>query len=206
MNVFKALAALIAVFTLCSVQAGELRRVDGECIVYESPSRTAFQEICRDVWSVGQRRQLRETPSQDDDFMASEVVGEALVDCSDGAYRCVSSWTRTYAVPRRRLIPKDSYATDGVEFRVEKCIRGDDHVCQVAIIGGYCRVAPVDHSSSGNQPVRAANWRYVTYFIFNEDFGITAMGVTPAPVKSTSAMLAIANQSVLQGREGLLKE
>jgi hypothetical protein len=146
------------------------------------------------------------TKSQKDDVMSSEVVGERLTDCSDSQYRCVNSWTRTYAIPRKRLSPTSAYVKDGVTFRVESCLRGDEAVCQVALIGGYCLAAPDYGCSQGLPEGQSPKWGYVTYFLYNEDFGITAMGVTNGPPAEVSEKMVIASQSILQGSRGLLRE
>ncbi len=136
--------------------------------------------------------------------MFSEVVGEKVVDCSDDEYRCISSWMRTYAIPRRKLLPADVYVKDGVTFRIEKCLRGDTDVCQVALIGGYCAKTPDDSCLIDVSEEQSDRWLYVTYFLYNEDFGITAMGVTKSPPTTVDEKVLIASQLVLQGNKGLL--
>jgi len=173
------------------------------CSQYENAERTSFQEVCDTSWSVGLKPPARKTQSQKDDVMLYEVVGERLLDCSNKEYRCVASWGRTYAVPRKRLSPDARYSLEGVSFRIEKCIRGDASVCQVALISGGC-VENLDHECVPEPIAATTSWGYVVYFIYNEDFGVTAMGVAPKPVADIPAMQAIASQSILQGRNGIL--
>ncbi len=191
-------------FSSCGQTASTHSEVEAAGVLYESPDRTSFAEITGDVWSVGNRVAAKETAAQKADFMFSEVVGEKVVECSDGQYRCISSWMKTYAIPRRRLSPTDMYAKNGVTFRVEKCLRGDAGICQVALIGGYCVKTPDDRCSLDAREEKTDRWLYVTYFLYNEDFGITAMGVTKGPATTVDEMTLIANQLVLQGSRGLL--
>ncbi len=200
------LTMLTGGFASLALAADKESQLDSAVVVYESPGRTSFEEIGDGHWSVGLTQPTSETLSQKEDFMLWEVVGERLVDCSDRQYRCVSSWHRTYAIPRRRLSPTDIYAKDGVTFKVEKCLRGDAAICQVALIGGYCVSARNERSTPEPREEQPAPWLYVTYFLYNEDFGITAMGVTQSPAATVDEKLAIASQSILRGSKGLLRE
>lgn len=188
----------------CAQAAGIHSGVDNTSVIYESPDRASFAEISHGVWFVGNRVPAKETAVQKSDSMFSEVIGEKVLECSDDEYRCISSWMKTYAIPLRRLSPADIYVKDGVTFRVEKCLRGDAGICQVALIGGYCLKALDDRCSLEAREDKPDRWLYVTYFFYNEDFGITAMGVTKSPAKTINDMILVANQLVLQGSRGLL--
>lgn len=200
------LLAMFAVPCTSFALASDDARLDSSTVVYETPARTSFEEIGGGLWSVGTSPPKIRTREQNEDAMFGEVVGEKLVDCSDGQFRCVSAWTRTYAVPRRRLSPVDVYEKGGVTFRVEQCLRGDANICQVALIGGYCAESSDGRCVAQPPENRPAQWGYVTYFLYNEDIGITAMGVTETPSTSTEGKMSIATQSVLQGPSGLLRE
>ena len=44
----------------------------------------------------------------------------------------------------------------------------------------------------------------VVYFIYNEDFGVTAYGVANQPVSTKDERLSVASQMILEGQRGLL--
>jgi hypothetical protein len=45
---------------------------------------------------------------------------------------------------------------------------------------------------------------YVEYFVFNEDFGVTAYGITDKPVSKWKEQIAITSQLVLKSEYGIL--
>jgi hypothetical protein len=104
-----------------------------------------------------------------------------------------------------------TYEKHGVIFYVEECLRGDARRCQVALISGKCghapslremRCLPTPRGGVGSQAV----YDYVIYFLYNEDFGITAFGATDHLVATKAGRLAIATQMVLVSPVGLLRK
>jgi hypothetical protein len=61
---------------------------------------------------------------------------------------------------------------------------------------------PTPRSGRGPRAV----YEYVIYFLYNEDFGITAFGATDHIVTNEAAKLATATQMILMSPTGLLKE
>jgi hypothetical protein len=145
-------------------------------------------------------------PAQEENPFFGETRTRPAHDCSTAEVRCTSYWSRVFAVPRGRLSPSASYAAAGATLTVESCLRGDDKVCQVALIRADCqRIAGKD----GCEQVVGGREKSdepgpLTYFIFNEDVGITAWGVAREPAKTRDDQLRIAYQMVLQGDRGLL--
>jgi hypothetical protein len=95
-------------------------------------------------------------------------------------------------------------------FHVEECLRGDTRYCQVALISGMCghapsiremRCQPTPRSGVGSRAV----YDYIVYFLYNEDFGITAFGATDRVVTTEAGKLAIATQMILMSPAGLLR-
>jgi hypothetical protein len=130
----------------------------------------------------------------------SEGVSSPVLDCSDESYRCIESWSRTLAIPKTRLGQHARYEKNGVIFEVENCLRLTQATCNVALISGK-------HSRKRDDSTEAdktATFDYVVYFIFNENNGITAMGVTRQSMTTIPAMREIATQTVLVGERGLL--
>lgn len=177
-------------------------------ILYEAPARTSRATIENGFWSTGDLPPLAPLSSQKNPWRY-EVVSQRVVDCSDRLYRCVRSWGRTFAIPRGPLRPQQDYEKHGVVFHVEECLRGNARRCQVALIAGMCghapslremRCLPTPRSGVGDNAV----YDYVIYFLYNEDFGITAFGATDHVVATGAGRLAIATQMILQSPMGLL--
>lgn len=128
--------------------------------------------------------------------------------CSDVSFRCVAMGSQAFAVPRKHLRPSDKYVANGNSFAVVKCLRGYDDVCQVALIKAECYYNRIEKGCAPTVAGRTgddASW--LLYFVYNEDFGVTAYGIAPLNDKPISAdeMLAAAKSRFLVGDHGLLK-
>jgi hypothetical protein len=128
--------------------------------------------------------------------------------CSDASFRCVAIGLEAFAVPRRHLTPSDKYVAYGSSFSVAKCLRGYDDVCQVALIKAECYYNRIKKGCAPTAAERTGDDASgILYFIYNEDFGVTAYGFAPLtgePV-STDEMLAAAKSRLLIGDHGVLK-
>jgi len=178
-------------------------------IVYENPERTFRNSITETTWTVGPIAATTPLPTQAASNPFTESIGHPVVNCSDSMYRCVQSWSRTIAIPRTGLKPGSKYEKDGVLFDVETCLRGDSERCQVALVSAKCESRTGDGMCSHSrrtrkgQPVRI---EYVLYCLYNDDFGVTAMGIANRVASTIQAKRAVATQSVLVGERGLLGE
>jgi hypothetical protein len=201
-------SVLLALLSAISVTA---RAAQGSAnkIVYEAPTRTSKIVIDMGIWSSSEVAPLALLPSEKRG-MTYEVVGHEVISCSDSQYRCLESWGRTFAVPRVPLRFHQTYEKHGVKFHVEECLGGDARRCQVALISGICghgpslramRCLPTPRSGAGSQAV----YDYVVYFLYNEDFGITAFGATDHVAPTEAGRLAIATQMILMSSTGLLR-
>lgn len=187
------------------VTAQDVSAAPSANIVYENPERTLRTSITENIWAVGPIFATTPLPSQVGLFI--DTVGLPVVDCSDSIYRCVQSWSRTIAIPRAGLKPGLKYQKDGVLFDVETCLRGDAERCQVALVSAKCEARVGDGPCSHFRPSRKEHpvrFEYILYFFYNEDVGVTAMGVTDRVASTLSAKRAVATQSVLVGTHGLL--
>jgi hypothetical protein len=148
----------------------------------------------------------RPVASQTDVFRG-EALGAPAEDCSNAAYRCIKSGFQAFAVPRNDLPSTARYSIAGTAFRVVKCLRADRTVCQVAVIEADCQtrnlkkhICELYSGGPNKNPDRGP----VTYFIYNEDFGVTSIGIAGEKKRDAEATLA-AKVYVLQGNIGLLR-
>jgi|GEM_PF-2671572 len=129
-------------------------------------------------------------------------------DCSDANFRCLALDDQAFAVPRKRLVQNDRYVANGNSFAVVKCIRGYKDICQVALIRAECYYNRIKKGCAPTQAERTGNdASWLLYFIYNEDFGVTAYGIAPLTGQTASPeeMLAIAKSFILVGDNGILK-
>lgn len=199
-------AILLSVITTV-VEAGGLY---ANKIVYEAPTRMSKAIIDKGVWTSNEVAPLVPLPSEGNSRLY-EVVGHKVIICSDSRYRCIESWGRTLAVPRALLRLRQKYKKRGVLFQVEECLRGSARRCQVALISGICgHTQSVRETRCLTKPLSGSGpnavYNYVVYFVYNEDFGITAFGVTDRVETTEAGMLAIATQMILMSQTGLLRE
>lgn len=203
-------SASIVLFTLSAeAQHGQANPAVNETdVIYRNAERTFESRINAIKWTAGPIEASTPLPSEAGLNLFSESISLPVVNCSDTEYRCIHSWSQTLAIPQGGLKPAQVYSKVGVVFRVEKCLRGDSHQCQVALISATCRYQRSDGTCESTDEHRlrpGARVSYVIYFFYNSDFGITAMGTANKVAASESAMRMIATQSVLVGRYGLLK-
>lgn len=205
---FLSFAALVSISSFGATLGSQ---TDAGEVVYVNAERTFETRVTSSMWTVGPILALKPLPSQTDTNPFTESVGHPVIDCSDSSVRCVRSWSRTLAVPRAGLRIGENYRKDGVVFHVEECLRGGAKRCQVALVSATCwhrsagemcdeKARGGAHGASGG-PVE-----YVVYFIYNDDFGITALGVANRVASTPAARREFATQSLLISSRGLLKE
>ena len=194
--------ALLAVAHLAA--ASEEGREERQ-IVYEDAARTFREAIVGGSWEGGNIVPAGPAESQKRDIMFDEQLSYAVRDCSDATYRCIVSSHQVYAVPRAGLSPTAVYSAGGALFKVEECLRGDGHRCQVALVSSDCQRTSNDgcvQMAAGRSASRDPG--PFVYFIYNEDFGITAFGVVKGPVENRELRRFSAAHMILQGQRGLL--
>jgi hypothetical protein len=204
-----ALMKCLLVFALSVSTAslgGDGHSADGCQSIYSSAARMNEARVSPRLWERGFVASLSAARSLAASGLLLELVGQPVVDCSDAAYRCMRSWTHTLAIPRAGLKLHASYQKDHVTFVVEDCLRKDGDTCSVAVISGRCVVVNRDGScapeKAGN--VSVSKFENVDYFIYNQDFGITALGSTDRLRAAADERLAIASQLVLTSDFGIL--
>ena len=135
-------------------------------------------------------------------------LGFNLYDCSNAAFKCVGSWYYYFAVPRKPLTIGEQYTTVGVRFKVEACFREVVGSCQVALISADCKTLYDSYRCSqdrveGDSPALDIP---VVYFIYNDDYGVTAFGEAVTHATSVKDAKHVAAQQVLLGNYGLLSQ
>jgi hypothetical protein len=176
---------------------------------YATADRTIYYEfrerVAIDVYVYPKTRLQGEKFPPDE----MDIWGDATVrDCSDHEFRCLLFDGIAIAVPRKGLSPSAAYTVAGNRLKVAKCIRGTDAVCQVALVSVECQLDPymgpdgacVTDASKSPKGVRTD----VLYFIYNEDYGVTAFGFG-VPAGSPDDMMEKASEFHLLGDVGLLK-
>jgi hypothetical protein len=205
LNLGQCLLAFALAVSTASVGGGR-RSVDACLSIYSDAARMNEVRVSPQLWEVG----FVASPSAARSLAASglllESSGQPVVDCSDAVHRCVRSWAHTLAIPRTALKLHASYKKDHVTFVVEDCLRKDGNTCSVAVISARCVVVNADGSCA---PEKAANtpvpkFENVDYFIYNQDFGITALGSADRLLPSTGERMATASQMVLTSDVGIL--
>ena len=194
---------MILMLSGCSISVA---RPADAVISYEDVTRTGYERFSSSFANVGETAPKRKLPFQSVNPLFGEEVGRVLHDCSTAQFLCVYYWARVFAVPKGRLSPNTTYSVAGASLTVEDCLRGDTDICQVALISSDCQErSGLDScvpATGGREKSRQPG--PITYFIFNEDIGVTAWGVTKQVAKSKDERLAIAGQMILQGERGLL--
>lgn len=198
---------LAALTSTLSLGADAGRRAEAGDIVYVDAERTFETRVSSSTWTIGAILAAKPLPSERGSNPFTEAIGHPVIDCSDATVRCIRSWSRTLAVPRAGLKPRETYRKDGVVFDVEECIRGDAELCQVALVSAKCWHRSASELCDEKSETRSnpnASAEYVVYFIYNDDFGITAFGIVNRVAKTRAARRALATQSVLISAHGLL--
>jgi hypothetical protein len=201
-----ALAVLMSTMTLAADvnQQGGARE-----IVYDDPERTFETRISDFTWTIGPILASKPLSSQTKSNSFTESIGNPVIDCSDSTVKCLRSWSRTLAVPRAGLRPGEIYRKDGVVFDVEECLRGDAERCQVALVSAKCQHRGVGEMCAEQTEATGSlvgHVEYIVYFIYNDDFGITSLGIANRVAATPAARRGIATQSVLISSRGLLQE
>jgi hypothetical protein len=205
-------AIISTVILLLSFIAGESvatsqRDVPRE-IVYSDAARTFHETFSSETHSGTNTLPKHLIGTQKTDLFFSETLGEHIQNCSDKEFICIRALRTAYAIPRRRLSKRDAYSLGGILFKVEDCLRGEQDICQVALISADCQKAvgesDCEKASGGRE--HGSNAGPLVYFIYNEDYGVTAYGVTNETVGSPKERLNIASQMILEGGAGLLKK
>jgi hypothetical protein len=179
---------------------------DGCQSIYSDAARMNEVRVSAREWEVGHVASPAAVRSLTASGLLPESVAQPVVDCSDAAHRCVRSWTHTLAIPRSGLKLRASYQKDHVTFVVEDCLRRDGDTCSVAVISGRCAVVNANGSCNSGKAGNASGSKFenVDYFIYNQDFGITAFGSTDRLLTAEDERLGIASQRVLTSDVGLL--
>jgi hypothetical protein len=177
-------------------------------IVYEDVARTMQTRISTSAWTIGPIVPEKSLPSWSSSHPMPEQLVHPTVDCSDSTFLCVRTWAYTLAIPRDGLKPGGRYVKEEVVFHVEECLRADHNRCQVALIGASCGTFHMGDTggsckASPKPLYPGAKVGYVVYFFFNEDYGITAMGVAERIASSSASRRQIATQQILVGDRGL---
>jgi hypothetical protein len=174
-------------------------------LTYEDAARTSRETFANGTHVTGQILPRKRTDGQKRDLFFGERLGDAAHDCSDWEYRCLYVQLRVYAVPRRRLLSGATYEAAGAKFRVEDCLRGDGRLCQVALISSIRPVRPGEGYEQWFGKAGAGGLQSpIVYFIYNEDFGVTAFGMTFSPAQSAADRMVAATDKILQSKVGLL--
>lgn len=180
-------------------------------IPYENLERSFRETIILEengvgLWQGGKILPEKRLRSQERGMMFGEITSYPARDCSNEKYRCVLSFHRVYAVPRARLLPTDTYSVAGAVLKVEECLRGDANVCQVALISSDCQQITGKDSCLRLPGGRKAgvNAGPFIYFIYNEDFGVTAYGEADGPVQDPVKRRGEVAYMILRAKRGLL--
>lgn len=196
--------ALLTVAGMTSA-SGDTRQEQQRQIVYEDAARTFRETIVGGAWEGGNIVPSKPAESQRRDIMFDEQLSYTVRDCSDETYRCIASSHQVFAVPRGGLSSTANYTAAGALFKVEECLRGDGHSCQVALISSDCQRSSSDGClpMTGGRSASPDPGPFV-YFIYNEDFGVTAFGIVKAPIGNRELRRSSAAHMILQSQGGLL--
>lgn len=176
-------------------------------IRYEDAGRTFYESFSGNFWRGAKIRPREPIGDQKSPFYG-ERVSSRLHDCSDAHYRCVFGMYRVFAVPRAWLTPTSTYKVAGSVLKVEECLRGEGRRCQVALIRSECQQNyEKDECRQADAGVdRGQTPTPILYFIYNEDFGVTAYGSVTQAAKSPDERHAIVTQMLLRSEQGQLKD
>lgn len=179
-----------------------------QSIVYLDPARTVKTVVTDRSWTQGP---ILDGPQAAEEMarqgLLPEQLSRPIADCSDEKFRCIRAWSRVLAVPVSGLSRNLVYKKNGVLFSVEECIRGAGNSCRVALLSAKCKYRETDESDCRlmTEAKRGEVFEYIVYFLYNEGYGITAMGVTDREQAFRLQKMAVATQLVLASDAGLLK-
>lgn len=201
------LVVALAVVSLCACELtshSDLRTA----MRYESIERTSIAFIS-DEEGMFRPIKSNNVTGQSDEF--SETISAPLLDCSDPNYKCMAMYGLVFAIPRAGLSSGISYSVAGARLRVEQCLRDTNGTCGVALISADCQKISEPHCEvvEGGRAKSLAPGP-VTYFVYNEDYGVTAFGSAGEWPSSEDEVEEVASlvvtQYILQGSRGLLKD
>lgn len=210
------LAVAIAIWLALSIvgpQASARQAPDTSGVYYSDSGRTIYESLVPDPeskeswwWLNGNVAPLRPITKEQKDLFFDEFLSNPAHDCSNTEYLCISFVYRVFSVPRAGLTSRSIYSAGGASLRVERCLRGTAKHCQVALVSSDCKMeVPPDRCTAVEEAQTKSNAAgQVLYFIYNEDYGVTAYGTAEKPVKSAEAGLHVAAEMVLLGNRGLL--
>jgi hypothetical protein len=134
-----------------------------------------------------------------------EMNGQPISDCSDSVYRCIRAGNHTLAIPKSGIKPKSRYSKESVAFVVEDCLREVRGICLVATISARCgKLDPYGKCLDAERVAKVGvKFGNVDYFVYNEDFGITAFGSTDRLLNQADERRAVASEMMLVGEHGI---
>jgi hypothetical protein len=213
MDVMLAVAIEIAAFCVVTAALASESAPKLKPILYTNDKRTSYERFVQDdkdkskVWWEGGNfaPKHRSTPRQQD-FFYDEYTSAPLNDCSDEKFRCVYGIYRVFALPRQGLGSSSAYSVGGADFHVEKCIRGGEERCKVALIRSECqsKVEPDRCVAVTGGRANSPSPGPIVYFLFSEDVGITAYGSVDEPADAERVPLTVAQKMLLRSSKGLL--
>jgi hypothetical protein len=172
---------------------------------YENAERTGYFGVDGEH-AILDRTESRRHPVVED-AGADNVLFSAL-DCSDSEFRCFKSQDFVLAIPKRGLHGDDKYTVMGAQFSVLKCLRTAGGICEVAIMQSDCQNKKNPYTCEPYVGGRKAA-PYVgelVYFIYNEDYGVTALGFWEGRIEATEEhKQELTRQYILTGDKGLLR-
>lgn len=217
--IFKGVVQFFTFFTACAMcihpQAlaasfgpSDAARVE-KPIIYYNPSRTAHFYFDKNI--AGFSLVPSKRPGKEEQDQNAEETNGIIYSCSNDAYRCLKSRWSVYAVPRTFALDIQNYVVGGVSFTVLECQKRTETRCQVALIEADCQWAVSEFGECSLVPggrVVSPRGGWVKAFIYNEDFGITALGSVASHSSSDDRLTAARRAAVysLQGSDGLLKQ
>jgi hypothetical protein len=149
------------------------------------------------------------TPIGDQKGQFVEFLGAETNDCSDDRFKCVAADQNILAIPRKNLSDGMEYTVNGTIFTVKECLRSAEKLCQVALIEGDCQLVRLaeglrECATYPGGRKKSPQQGAVHYFIYNEDYGVTAFGLEDDKIEKISEMRMSAQNYILQGNIGLL--
>lgn len=193
-------------------------------IRYEDSARTEYIEFSNDSFRTyhptGNFSGVRFGRIFSEKVLPESLDGDVIYPvkkCDDNEHVCAFFEFSVLAVPERYgqqgggLSSTTMYLVAGANLKVEDCLRSDQDVCDAVLMSSDCQMAFINslNERSCENPTTVTNGdevkkHYMTYFIYNEDFGVTALGFSDTPAKSKAEMLAIASEYILKGEVGFL--
>jgi hypothetical protein len=175
--------------------------------VYQDARRVNELVVSNKAWSRGSVASPAATRSASLTGLMTEHVAQAVDDCSDAKYQCVHSWNHTLAIPRNGLTPALKYQKANVFFVVEECLRILDGRCSISLVSARCpKLEPDGTCRSDGGKGRSTRFENIDYFVYNVDFGITAIGSTEKVAQTPEDGLRVATQFVLVSSIGIFFE